>query len=152
MTSRRLLLLVSLFAALPRAHAATSERVITDRATGLALGGVDPVTYFTSHAPSAGKPEHEARWAGVVWRFANGGNRAAFLETPEAYAPRFGGHDPVVAARGRVAEGNPDLFLIADARLYLFHSEETRTVFETHPNLAEDAERAWPRLAAGLSR
>jgi YHS domain-containing protein len=152
MTSRRLLLLVSLMAALPPARAATTERFIADRTTGLALSGVDPVSYFTNHAPMPGKAEHEARWAGIVWRFANGGNRAAFLDTPDAYAPRFGGHDPVAASRGRVAEGDPDIFLIAEARLYLFQSEETRVVFEMNPNLAADAERAWPRLVTGLSR
>lgn len=152
MTTRRLFLLLPLVATAAPARATTSERFVLDRATGLALGGVDPVTYFTTGAPLLGKADHEARWAGVVWRFTSAANRAAFLEAPETYAPRFGGHDPVAAARGRIAEGDPDIYLVVDDKLYLFHSEESRGLLEAHPNLAAEAERAWPRLVARLSR
>jgi hypothetical protein len=145
MTTRRLFLLLPLVALAAPARATTSERVVLDRATGLALGGVDPVTYFTTEAPLLGRGDLEARWAGVVWRFTSAANRAAFLEAPEAYAPCFGGHDPVAAARGRIAEGDPHIYLVV-------HSEDSRGLLEAHPNLAVEAEQVWPRLVASLSR
>ena len=52
--------LLSGFAALASlaiaAQAATTERVVVDRYTGLALGGFDPVAYFTDARPLAGQP------------------------------------------------------------------------------------------------
>ena len=35
-------------------HAATTERVVTDRHTGLAISGFDPVAYFTDAVPRLG--------------------------------------------------------------------------------------------------
>ena len=54
--------------------AATTEHVVTDRNSGLAIHGFDPVAYFTDGAPSLGKGEFEHRHAGVVWLFRNPGN------------------------------------------------------------------------------
>jgi hypothetical protein len=135
------------------ALASTTERVVVDRVTGLAIGGHDPVGYFLAGRPTLGRPEHEARWAGAPWRFGNEGNRAAFLAHPEIYAPRFGGHDPVRAARGFVARGDPALFLLHDDRLFLFVSSATRTAFAASPgSFLAEAERRWPGLVRALAR
>src|SRR5437762_10479406 len=81
-------------------RAATTERVVVDRHTGLALYGVDPVAYFTDKKPVAGRADVEFTYAGAVWRFGNEGNRAAFATDPQVYMPRFGGYDPVGISRG----------------------------------------------------
>ena len=57
----------------PALRAATTERIVVDRHTGLAIYGVDPVAYFTDRKPIVGKPEFEHRHAGVIWRFDNEG-------------------------------------------------------------------------------
>src|SRR5438046_1482499 len=67
--------------------AATTERVVTARHSGLALFGFDPVAYFTDAAAVPGLPELEVSHAGAVWRFHNVGNRAAFLAAPQIYMP-----------------------------------------------------------------
>ena len=84
-------------------HAATTERIVADPHTGLALYGLDPVTYFTEGEPKAGESAFEYQFGGVIWRFVNEGNRAAFVANPEIYAPRFGGYDPVGVARELIA-------------------------------------------------
>lgn len=61
------------------ARAATTERVVADRITGLAIGGVDPVAFFTKGRTTIGRPDVEASEAGVIWRFENVDNRAFFL-------------------------------------------------------------------------
>src|SRR5882724_8697276 len=81
---------------------ATTERVVVNRFTGLAISGFDPVAYFTDTSPMKGDELFEAVQDGAVWRFRNEGNRAAFVGNPEVYAPKFGGYDPVDVARGRV--------------------------------------------------
>jgi YHS domain-containing protein len=135
----------------PQGRAATTELVISDPLTGIALYGFDPVAYFVDGEAREGSAGFELTHAGLVWRFRNEGNRAAFAEQPGAYMPRFGGYDPVGVARGVSASGYPALFAIHDNRLVLFASEENRKTFLASPNAALDAaEAAWPKLAQKL--
>ena len=89
------------------APASTTERVVVNRYTGLAIEGFDPVGYFVDAGPVIGQEHYEAAQAGAVWRFRNEGNRAAFIAHPEIYGPQFGGYDPVDIARGVTVAGNP---------------------------------------------
>jgi hypothetical protein len=135
----------------PRAVAATTERVVHDTHTGLAINGVDPVAYFTDAAPLVGLPEYEYLYAGVVWRFRNEGNRAAFMANPEIYMPRFGGYDAVAIGRALALPGNPQLWAIAGERLYLFFSEEARALFMAKPDdTIASADNKWPALVDTL--
>jgi YHS domain-containing protein len=135
----------------PRAGAATTDRVVHDVHTGLAINGVDPVAYFTDAAPLVGLPEYEYLYAGVVWRFRNEGNRAAFVANPEVYMPRFGGYDAVAIGRALVLPGNPRLWAIAGERLYLFYSEEARARFMAKPeDVIALADNRWPALVDTL--
>jgi YHS domain-containing protein len=131
--------------------AATTERVVTDVNTGLAISGIDPVAYFTDGMPVAGLADYELRYAGTVWRFRNPGNQAAFTEHPEVYMPRYGGYDPVAIGRGLAVPGNPLLWTIAGKRLYLFFNSEARDRFIADPGEASDlAEKQWPAVMSGL--
>jgi YHS domain-containing protein len=133
-------------------RAATTERVVTNRYTGLALDGFDPVAYFVDAAPRFGRVELEFRYAGATWRFVNQGNRAAFMANPDIYMPRFGGYDAIAVARGTGTPGHPKLWRIADQRLYLFYSEEARSAFIQNPEgVIEAAERHWPEVLLTLS-
>ena len=136
--------------ALPLA-AATTELVVVDRHTGLAIGGFDPVAYFTDGAPTFGKSEHEYAFAGGVWRFRNAGNRGAFIADPAVYSPRFGGYDPLGVARGVATPGNPQLWVRRDDRIYLFHKAESRAAFAADPQAAvAAAEGQWPQVMKDL--
>jgi YHS domain-containing protein len=135
------------------AQAATTERIVTNRFTGVAIEGFDPVAYFVDGAAVQGSGEFEASRWGTVWRFRNEGNRASFLAHPEVYGPQFGGYDPVDIARGVAIAANPRFFVIADQRLYLFSCEANRDAFATDPArfLYEDGKR-WPALQDQLSQ
>ena len=135
------------------AHAATTERLVADRTTGLAIGGFDPVAYFTDAQPLVGQPGFEAPEAGAVWRFRNEGNRAFFLANPEIYGPQFGGYDPTDVARGIAVAGSPKVWLVAGQRLFLFGRTETRDAFAADPaRFAKEAGRRWPGLRETLAR
>jgi hypothetical protein len=145
------LILLGLGLAPPPSRAATTERVVANRHTGLAIHGFDPVAYFVDGAPSLGRAGLEYRFAGVSWRFRNEGNRAAFAADPRVYMPRFGGHDPVAAGRGAGTPGHPGLWVIVENRLYLFHSAEARAVFmENSAEAIDAAERHWPEVLRTL--
>ena len=133
-------------------RAATTERVVSDPSSGLALSGFDPVGYFVDAAPQLGSPDLELSFAGVVWRFRNEGNRAAFVLNPEVYMPRFGGYDPVAVARGASAPGHAEVWVIAEERLYLFFNTAARDAFVDDPGSAIGAaERGWPAVLRTLA-
>jgi hypothetical protein len=131
--------------------AATTERVVVDRNSGLAISGFDPVAYFTDAQALPGKGEFEQAVDGAVWRFRSLGNRAAFKADPAVYMPRFGGYDPVGVARGVAVPGNPRLWVISEERLYLFYSEQTRTEFtDDSEGTITSADRIWPSVLLKL--
>jgi YHS domain-containing protein len=135
------------------AQAATTERVIVNRYTGLAIEGFDPVAYFVDVRAVMGVPEFEASRAGAVWRFRNEGNRASFVAHPDIYGPQFGGYDPVDLARGVTYGGNPRFWLIAGQRLYLFGREENRDAFAADPeHFQREANSRWPALEQQLAQ
>jgi len=98
-----------------------------------------------------GREEVELPYAGAVWRFRNLGNRAAFAERPDIYMPQFGGYDPIVLAHRVATPGHPQLWLIVQDRLYLFHTGESRDNFAADPSRAAAAARAnWPEVSRKL--
>jgi hypothetical protein len=133
-------------------RAATTERVVVDRNSGLAISGFDPVAYFVDGVASLGKGEFEASFAGVVWRFRNEGNRGAFLHAPGSYLPQFGGYDPMGVVRGVAVSGDPRLWVVSGERLYLFATPEGRQQFVAHAErLIAAADRHWPAVERTLS-
>jgi hypothetical protein len=137
----------------PSARAATTERVVANRYSGLAIEGYDPVAYFVDGQPMLGLPEFEASEAGVVWRFRNEGNRASFVAHPDIYGPQFGGYDPIDLARGVTVAGNPRFWLVSGDRLYLFAFEAHRDAYAADPGrFLPTAISRWPELEQGLAQ
>ncbi len=134
------------------AKAATTEQLILALHTGFALGGFDPVAYFTEGRPLLGRAEFEYDLRGTTWRFRNEGNRSAFAADPTIYIPQFGGYDPVALSRGATTAGYPQIWLIVDKRLYFFYSPEARAAFAAGPETAiAEARAKWPELSRKLA-
>jgi hypothetical protein len=143
---------MSVPAFIPAIRAATTEQIVNDRNSGLAINGFDPVAYFIDGTAVPGNDAFEHTFAGVAWRFHNEGNRAAFIAEPEVYIPRFGGYDPVAVARGVAVPGDPRLWLMSEERLYLFHTPEARGAFASDTKrLITTADRKWPAVQLTLS-
>jgi len=141
-----------LSAAAPGLGAALTQSIVVDRHSGLAIGGYDPVAFFTDGKPMIGRGDVELRYDGVVWRFRNEGNRAAFVERPDVYMPQFGGYDPLGVAHGVAVPGNPDLWVIVGERLFLFYDHARRDQFvASSERFIAAAERKWPDVLAALS-
>ena len=135
------------------ALAATTERIVANRYSGLAIEGYDPLAYFIDARPRPGLAQFEVAQGGVVWRFSNEGNRASFIAHPEVYGPQFGGYDPVDVARGVTVAGNPLFWVIAGRRLYLFGREEHRDAFAANPlPYLKEARMHWPALEDKLAQ
>ena len=136
----------------PASPAATTERIVVDSHTGLAIGGYDPVAFYTDGKPVLGSPDLEFHYSGAVWRFCNIGNRDAFAARPDVYMPQFGGYDPLGVAHGVAVAGNPSVWLIAGGRLFLFNDRGRLEIFAADSeHIIAAAERKWPDVLRGLS-
>lgn len=125
--------------------------VVTDPLTGVAMDGYDPVSYFTEASPQIGQSDFEYDWAGVPWYFESAANRDVFMRNPDVYAPQYGGHCVMSLSRGYLSDGNPHLFVIEKARLYLFYSTSNRAAFlESIDSALDSAKHNWPTLAPSL--
>ncbi len=117
---------------------------------GVAIGGADPVAYFTEARYRPGSADFEAEWMEAVWRFASEENRERFLAEPERYAPAYGGYCAYAVAHNYTAKIDPRAWTIAEGRLYLNYSLEVREKWEeSRDAFIASADRNWPALLAG---
>lgn len=86
---------------------------------GLALGGYDPVAYFTEHKPVQGKPDISYQWHGATYRFASTDDRDRFQGDPEHFAPQFGGYCAYAVSLGTTADGDPLQWTVDGDRLFV---------------------------------
>lgn len=93
---------------------------------GVALNGYDPVAYFTSNEPVAGSSDFSQDWGGVTWQFSSGENRDLFADSPEDYAPQFGGFCSFAVSKGFTADISTDAWHIEDGKLYVFADQNVR--------------------------
>lgn len=126
------------------------EDIVGSNLTGLALGGIDPISYFLPLGPGPGHRDFEVFHRGLVWRFASRANYEAFLRAPDHYVPAFGGHDGYAAAQGRVVAGKPLIHAILDKRVYLFHTAANRDAFLADSALRQLAHERWLQTSDDL--
>lgn len=112
---------------------------------GVAVGGHDPVAYFTEGRPVPGNPDITSEWMGALVRFSSAENKATFDADPERYAPRFGGYCAYAVSRGYTASGDPEAWTVHEDRLYLNFSKSVRALWSLRKesNIAK-AEANWP--------
>lgn len=145
-TRRSLLLLAAALPALAPATARAAEPRIFQRG-GLALGGTDPVAYFTDTAPVQGDPAIVQDWMDARWSFASQGNRDAFAAEPERFAPAFGGYCAFAASRGYLAPTIPEAWHIHEGRLYLNATLRARELWLAElPGVIAAGEANWPAI------
>jgi YHS domain-containing protein len=135
----------------PLLAASLVTTIVTDPLTGVAINGMDPVSYFTETEPLQGKPDYEFDWGGVAWYFANQANRDIFMRAPEVYAPQFGGHCTMSLSRGFLSDGKPGLYMVVVGKLYLFYSSGNRDAFQLDEGAAiKGANANWGPLSKQL--
>ncbi|MBB99584.1 MAG: hypothetical protein CML67_08615 [Rhodobacteraceae bacterium] len=122
--------------------------VYTGLVDGVAVGGYDPVAYFTQGKPVEGSRDFTATHRGAEWRFASAANRDAFLADPEKYAPAYGGYCSWAIAEGKLAKGDPKNWDIVDGRLYLNYNDAIQKRWRADvPGFISKANGNWPAIA-----
>lgn len=130
-----------------RARAQETSICIRD---GLAIGGADPVAYFTDGAMVPGQPDHAVIWRGAVWHFARPDTMAAFEMDPTLYCPQYGGFCANAMSHGVRSPGHPASWLVHGGGLYLCSSPLALRRFARDIDTSIAAAQAnWPALQDG---
>jgi hypothetical protein len=119
-----------------------------DRALPVAIGGYDPVSYFTTpDGPRRGDPGISAAHDGWRYHFASAAHRALFEANPGGYAPAFRGFCAYGVRMGQTFEADPRAFRIVDGRLFLLLDPGIRFVWmmDEAENVAI-ADAIWPEI------
>lgn len=124
--------------------------VYTGLVQGVAVGGYDPVSYFTDGKPVAGRPDLTVEHQGATWRFASAENRELFKVDPAKYAPQFGGYCAWAVAEGYTAKGDPNAWTIADGKLYLNYNKSVQKNWEENiPGNVKRGVGNWSQIVRG---
>ncbi len=95
--------------------------------SGIALNGYDPVAYFKAHQPTIGDSQFSYKWSGAIWQFSSARNRDQFVQSPESFAPQFGGFCSFAVGKGVTADILTDAWHIEGDKLYMFADKNVRT-------------------------
>lgn len=136
----------SLLLATGAAHAA-DKQVYTGLFNHQAVGGYDPVAYFTERKPVKGDSRFVTQYAGAEWRFASAENRDKFIAEPQHYAPQYGGYCAWAVADGSTASADPQRWKIVDDKLYLNYDADVQKKWELDiAGNIRKADKNWPAV------
>jgi hypothetical protein len=145
----RALLVAALCSALawPAAGAAADDGLPAGRR--ISLGGYDPVAYFTDGKPVKGSRTFWYSFDDAVYLFRSADHRARFEADPERYAPQYDGYCAAGVSKGYKAEPDPEAWLIANGKLFVFQRKDRVPEFKKRiEELAAKANANWPALKA----
>jgi hypothetical protein len=112
------------FALLSAAALGSSLASAGENGATLAIGGYDPVAYFTLGRPTPGVPGIEFEWDEHLYRFASVEHREMFKADPVRYAPQFANYCAMALSLGELVMADPDNWLVTEGKLYIFGKRE----------------------------
>ncbi len=129
--------------------ASSFSAISVDPASGIAMGGYDPVGYFVQQAATPGRPEYQSEYRGAKFYFASAENRDAFSASPERFAPAYGGYCTHTLASGALTQADPLNWTVHGDRLFLTKTPKATKEFrEKLAYSVEAADAYWSQ--AGL--
>ena len=113
----------------------------------LAVHGVDLVALVNDGNPVEGFATHTATYDDASYYFTSAANLEAFEANPAAYLPQHGGYCSFGVSVGKKFDGDPDQYLVADGKLFLFLNADTRASFlKDVTGTAKTADDQWANI------
>lgn len=117
---------------------------VNTNSENVAIKGFDSVAYFSADKAIEGNPQLSLVWNGAKWYFSNSENLEKFRQSPEIYAPQFGGYCAYAVSKGYTADGDPNTWKVVEGKLYLNYSPKAQELWETdEPKAIEDGNKNW---------
>ncbi|GAB3505800.1 YHS domain-containing (seleno)protein [Emticicia fontis] len=122
------------------------EKAIYEK-NGIAIGGYDPVAYFTESKPVEGNETFSFIWNDTKWLFSSQSNLDTFKANPTKYAPQFGGFCAFGVSENHKSPTDPNAWTIVDDKLYLNYSKKVKELWSKDiPTRIKKANDNWPTL------
>jgi len=132
---------------IPREVIAADDPIYTGFFSNKAVGGYDPVAYFTEGKPVKGLKAFRLEHAGVDWFFSSQENLDKFKAAPDEFAPQYGGYCAYAVGIGQTAKGDPQKWDIVDGKLYLNYDDNTRNLWlEKTEEYIVQGDANWPKV------
>ena len=136
----------------PASASAQVDPIYTGLFSDTAVGGYDPVAYFTEGQPVKGSKDYQTDYKGAEFRFSSQENLDLFLAEPTKYAPQYGGYCAWAVANNKTAKGNPQNWAIVDGKLYLNINHKYQKIWnDSQAEFIESGDTHWPGLVGETS-
>ena len=124
---------------------------------GVILKGYDAVAYFKQKRAVKGDPKYSSSYGGATYYFSSAEDKAEFDKTPAKYAPQYGGYCANSMTKRKLADTDPNVFLVYKGKLYVCSSPKARAHFFSDPDAnVKKADKNWefyqPPSNPGLRR
>lgn len=114
---------------------------------GVAVNGYDVVAYHTEADAVKGDSKFSHHWNNVNWHFSSKTNLKKFKQSPNRYAPQYGGYCAYAASKGSLAPTDPQAWTVYKKKLYLNYSGVVRDTWKRNiDQYIEQADQNWQRL------
>jgi hypothetical protein len=111
----------------------------------IALSGYDPVAYFIDGKPVKGVRGYWHAFDDSVYLFRSATHRDLFAAQPERYAPQYSGFCAGGVSKGYKTEPDPEAWLIANGRLFVFQYKDRVEAFRQKiAEIEAQANANWP--------
>jgi YHS domain-containing protein len=110
----------------------------------VAIGGYDPVAYFTDGRPVKGSSSFSVPFDEADYFFTSVDHQRLFSADPDRYAPQYSGYCAIGVSLGEKAEVDPESWTISNGRLYVFHFKRNMQEFAgASSNIVAKADANW---------
>ena len=124
-----------------------------DGVENVAVKGYDVVSYFKlkrvgKKTPVKGKKEISYKWQDVNWFFSSKQNLDQFKQSPEKYAPQYGGYCAYgVSVPQQKIDIEPEAWTVYKGKLYLNYTKRTQDIWLADKDEhIEAADENWPEV------
>lgn len=112
-----------------------------------AIQGYDPVAYFKASKPIKGTKDFSFVWNEATWYFSSQENLDAFKNSPEKFAPQYGGYCAFGTSRGYKAPTQPQAWTVFNNKLYLnYNGEVLKTWIKKKEEFIVTADENWKTI------
>jgi YHS domain-containing protein len=126
-----------------KTHAGKKPLVNVDK-NGVILKGYDAVAYFKQSKAVKGDPKYSSKYGGATYYFASAEDKADFDKAPAKYAPQYGGFCANSMSKRKLADIDPNQFLIYKGKLYVCTAAESLKEFSAKPDVKiQAADKNW---------
>ena len=101
---------------------------------GVILKGYDPVAYFEQNRAVRGSPKYSSIYQDATYYFASEADKTEFDKAPGKYAPQYGGFCAYSMMKRKIADIDPNQFLIYKGKLYVCSGAHELKEFGAKPD------------------